>query len=56
MEIKAMLKNQITVTSMFLQLNILCFDLNSGQITFKLKKFNNQGHRPADHAPNMRVI
>ena len=30
------------------------FDLNNGQMTFKLKKVNCQDHGPAD--PNMRVI
>ena len=37
-------------------IRILCFDLNNGQMTFKLKKANFQGHGPADHDPNMRVI
>ena len=36
--------------------HILCFDLNNGQITFKLRKDTFQGHGPADHDPNMRVI
>ena len=35
---------------------VLCFDLNNGQMTFKLKKVNCQGHGPADRDPNMRVI
>ena len=30
---------------------ILCFDLNNGQMTFKSKKVNFQGHGPADHDP-----
>ena len=35
---------------------ILCFDLNNGKIPFKLKKVYIQGHGPAGHDPNMRVI
>ena len=35
---------------------ILCFDLNNGEMTFKLKKVNFQGNGPADHDPNMLVI
>ena len=34
----------------------LCFDLNNEQMTFTLKKVTFQGHRPADHDPNMQVI
>ena len=37
-------------------IHILCFDHNNGQKTFKLKKVSFQGHRPADHDPNMWVI
>ena len=33
---------------------ILCFDLDNGQMTFNGRNF--QGHGPADHDPNMRVI
>ena len=34
---------------------ILCFDLNNGQMTFKLNNINFQGHEKADNDPNMRV-
>ena len=35
---------------------ILCFDLNNGQMPFRLKKINFQGHGPAGLVPNMRAI
>ena len=35
---------------------MLRFHLNIAQMTFKVKKVNFQGHGPADHDPNMRVI
>ena len=35
---------------------ILCFDLNNGHMTFKLRKVNFPGHGPADHDLNLRVI
>ena len=35
---------------------ILCFDLNNGHMTFKLKEVNFSGHGPADHDLNLRVI
>ena len=41
---------------MFVCVRILCFALNNGQLTFKFKKVNFQGHGPAENDPNMRVI
>ena len=35
---------------------ILCFDLNNGHMTFKLKKVDFQGHGPPDRDPSIRVI
>ena len=40
---------------MLVFIRILCYDLNNGQMTFKSKKVNFQGHGPADHVPNMRA-
>ena len=41
---------------MLVFIRILCFDLNNGQMTFISKKLDFEGHGPADHDPNMRII